>query len=125
MSMVWRLENRDVSLDAKSHGDSSVTLCDTLAEGGNNQEDEIVGFEVEGYVRDAVRTALKGLDERELYIVEKRLMADNEDEMSLADIGRALGVSRERARQLEARAKLKLKRRITDLSRGRGWLDVS
>jgi RNA polymerase sigma-32 factor len=125
MSMVWRLENRDVSLDAKSHGDSSVALRDTLAGGGNNQEDEVVGFEVEGYVREAVRTALKGLDERELYIVEKRLMADNEDEMSLADIGRALGVSRERARQLEARAKLKLKRRITDLSRGRGWLDVS
>jgi RNA polymerase sigma-32 factor len=125
MSMVWRLENRDLSLDAKFHGDSSVTLCDTLAGGENNQEDEIVGFEVEGYARDAVRAALKGLDERELYIVEKRLMADNEDEMSLADIGRALGVSRERARQLEARAKLKLKRRITDLSRGRGWLDIS
>jgi RNA polymerase sigma-32 factor len=32
--------------------------------------------------------------------------------MSLAEIGRRLGVSRERARQLEARAKAKLKRRL-------------
>jgi RNA polymerase sigma-32 factor len=120
MLMASRLENRDLSLDAKFHGDSSVSLCDTLAGGGNNQEDQIVGFEVDGHAREAVCAALKGLDRRELYIVEKRLMADDEDEMSLADIGRVLGVSRERARQLESRAKLKLKHRITDLSRGRG-----
>ena len=80
--------------------------------------------EVGGYVREAVRTALTGLDERERYIVENRLMADSEDEMSLADIGRRLGVSRERARQLEARAKKKLKSRISELSRGSGWLDL-
>jgi len=41
-----------------------------------------------------------------------------------SEIGRRLGVSRERARQLEARAKKKLKSRITELSRGNGWLDV-
>jgi DNA-directed RNA polymerase sigma subunit (sigma70/sigma32) len=35
-------------------------------------------------------------------------MADPAEEMSLADIGRHFGVSRERARQLEARAKRKL-----------------
>jgi len=79
---------------------------------------------VGGYVRDAVQLALTGLDQRERYIVENRLMADNEDEMSLAEIGRRLGVSRERARQLEARAKKKLKTRITELSRGSGWLDI-
>jgi len=80
--------------------------------------------DLKDYVREAVQTALIGLDQRERYIVENRLMADNEDEMSLAEIGRRLGVSRERARQLEARAKKKLKSKITELSRGNGWLDI-
>ncbi|HWZ87563.1 MAG TPA: sigma-70 family RNA polymerase sigma factor [Polyangiaceae bacterium] len=123
-SMLRSLDARDVSLDAKVYGDSSTTLGDTLEATAPNQEEGLVGSEVRGYVREAVRTALTGLDQRERYIVENRLMADNEDEVSLAEIGRRLGVSRERARQLEARAKKKLKSRITELSRGNGWLDV-
>jgi RNA polymerase sigma-32 factor len=63
-----------------------------------------------------VRDSLKHLDKRERYIVEKRLMADREDELSLAEIGRRLGVSRERARQLEARARRKLRGRIEQIS---------
>ena len=104
--------------------DSATTLADTLVAGDPNQEDGLVSSEVDGYAREAVSEALTGLDPRERYIVEKRLMADSEDELSLADIGRTLGVSRERARQLEARAKKKLKTRITQLSTGNGWLDV-
>ena len=65
----------------------------------------------------AVRTALAELDPRERYIVERRLMADAEDEPSLAEIGERLGVSRERARQLEARAKRKLRARLSALGR--------
>jgi RNA polymerase sigma-32 factor len=38
-----------------------------------------------------------------------------EDELSLAEIGRRLGVSRERARQLEVRAKKKLRKSLADL----------
>jgi RNA polymerase sigma-32 factor len=123
-AMVRSLDARDVSLDAQVFNDSATTLGDTLVASDLNQEDGLVYSESSGYVRDAVSEALIGLDQRERYIVEKRLMADNEDELSLADIGRQLGVSRERARQLEARAKKKLKSRISELSRGSGWLDV-
>jgi RNA polymerase sigma-32 factor len=37
-----------------------------------------------------------------------------DDDVSLADLGRELGVSRERARQLEARAKKKLEKRLRE-----------
>jgi RNA polymerase sigma-32 factor len=123
-ALVRSLEARDVSLDTPVYSDSATTLGDTLIAGEPNQEDGLVSSEVHGYAQNAVNQALTGLDPRERYIVEKRLMADREDELSLADIGRTLGVSRERARQLEARAKKKLKTRITELSLGGGWLSV-
>jgi RNA polymerase sigma-32 factor len=66
-------------------------------------------------MKTAVHAAVSELDPRERYIAEHRLMADPAEELSLAEIGRSLGVSRERARQLEARTKRKLKSRIPAL----------
>ena len=70
--------------------------------------------------------ALESLDRRERYIVEQRIMGD--DDVSLADLGRELGVSRERARQLEARAKKKLHKQlrearpdVAELAVAAGW----
>ncbi len=124
-AMVRRLEARDLSLDAKVFDDSGTTLADMLASTETSQEETVANNEIGDQVRDAVSTAVSSLDERERYIVERRLMADGEEELSLAEIGRQLGVSRERARQLEARAKRKLKVRIEELSREHGrWLDI-
>lgn len=111
-AMVRRLEARDLSLDAQVWDDSATTVLDTLVAPGNDQEQQVGDQETRLNVQELVRDSLKHLDKRERYIVEKRLMADSEDELSLAEIGRRLGVSRERARQLEARARRKLKGRI-------------
>ncbi|HEY3664539.1 MAG TPA: sigma-70 family RNA polymerase sigma factor, partial [Polyangiaceae bacterium] len=81
-AMVRSLEARDVSLDAPVFSDSATTLGDTLVAGEPNQEDGLVSSEVDGFAREAVNEALTGLDARERYIVEKRLMADSEDELS-------------------------------------------
>jgi RNA polymerase sigma-32 factor len=123
-TMLRRLEARDVSIDARLFDDSAATLGDTLTSNDRDQEELAAANETQGYVKDAVKSAIAGLDKRERYIVENRLMADAEDELSLAEIGRRLGVSRERARQLEARAKRKLKTRIAELSRTSGGLDL-
>lgn len=124
-AMVRRLEARDLSLDAKVFDDSGATLADMLPSSESNQEEKMANSELGDRLRSAVGAAVATLDDRERYIVEHRLMADGEEELSLAEIGRQLGVSRERARQLEARAKRKLKLRIEELSREHGrWLDV-
>lgn len=125
VSMVRRLESRDLSLDAKVFDDSASTLGDTLHSEGISQEEDLGANQLGTVLRDAVSSALEVLDHRERYIVEKRLMADAEDELSLAEIGRRLGVSRERARQLEARAKRKLKLRIAELSSVRDLLPTA
>lgn len=119
-AMIGRLESRDLSLDAQVWDDSATTVLDTLVSPGNDQEQQVGDLEVRINVQAIVRDSLKHLDKRERYIVEKRLMADREDELSLAEIGRRLGVSRERARQLEARARRKLKSHIGQISEAAG-----
>ena len=71
-------------------------------------------------MRATVQQAVAELDERDRFIAEHRLMALPEDELSLAEIGRRLGVSRERARQLETRVKRRLRERITGICRDAG-----
>lgn len=60
-------------------------------------------------LKPALAAALSTLNERERTIVERRLMADTEDEVSLAKLGESFGVSRERVRQLEEGLKAKLR----------------
>jgi RNA polymerase sigma-32 factor len=114
--MVRRLDARDLSLDAKVFDDAVTTVVETLAATSDDQETTFSSNQTSFNAREVVQTAMKTLDPRERYIAEQRLMADSEDELSLAEIGRRLGVSRERARQLETRAKRKLKQRIIELA---------
>ena len=112
--LVHRLEARDVSLDVRVIDDSPVRLVDLLP-APDDQERSLFERQVGGSMKSAVARAVAELDPRERYIAEHRLMADSAEELSLAEIGRSLGVSRERARQLEARTKRKLKARIPAL----------
>ena len=110
--MEERLEARDVSLDAPMHDDGTTTLVEGLASPGPSQEDELSLAEEAVRLSERVRDAVRDLDPRERFIVEARLLADAPSELSLAEIGRRLGVSRERARQIETRAKQKMKKRL-------------
>lgn len=106
-SVLERLDCRDVSLDVPSEqgvgrfGDSLASSDDPESSYFEGRCSDVAGA--------AVAAALLDLDPRERFIAERRLMAAPGEEMSLADIARTMGVSRERARQLEERAKRKLK----------------
>jgi RNA polymerase sigma-32 factor len=108
--MLRQLDAKDVSLDVAAHPDSSQTMLDTLRDDSQNQEDELAASEQQNGLTGRLDVALDSLDRRERYIVEQRIMG--EDDVSLAELGRRLGVSRERARQIEARAKRKLKKQL-------------
>lgn len=114
-SLANRLEARDVSLDARVFEDGTVAMVDTLEADEPSQEETVAHQESHDRVKESLRDALTELDPRERFIVEVRMMADVDDALSLAEIGRRLGVSRERARQLEARAKRKLREKLTHL----------
>jgi len=112
--MLRRLDARDVSLDQTVFTESGVTLIETIESDGIHPEDQLMTTRTESREHARLAAALGKLDPRERFIVEQRYMQD--EEASLADIGRTLGVSRERARQLEARAKQKLREGLHDLA---------
>jgi RNA polymerase sigma-32 factor len=105
--MAAILEASDVSIDNPLRSDSKVTMQDFLSDGGISPEDEAAGSEKNDLMKRLVEVAMENLDRREKYIIRKRIFDD--DGASLAEIGRDLGVSRERARQLEGRAKKKIR----------------
>ena len=121
-ALLQRVDQRDCSLDAEVFQDGSASMVNTLPSSDLNQEQMALASEFGDHASEAVRDALTILDTRERYIVEHRLLADRDAELSLADIGRSLGVSRERARQLEERAKRKLRARIAARPGSADWL---
>ncbi|HEX3854556.1 MAG TPA: sigma-70 family RNA polymerase sigma factor [Polyangiaceae bacterium] len=104
-ALAARVEARDLSLDAPLGSDSETSLLDRLLSPLESRGD------IAPAPRNALHAAIAKLDRRERYIIERRWLSDDES-VTLASIARTLGVSRERARQLELRAKSKLKRSL-------------
>jgi RNA polymerase sigma-32 factor len=98
------LMGRETSLDART-GDHDP-LGDRVAGPGPSPEDEASATENQGRARTAVGEAMQGLTEREQMIVRERMMAD--EPRTLQELGDRLGVSKERVRQIEERARMKL-----------------
>lgn len=106
-TMTQRVGSRDTSLDASVNGEGP-SLLDMLSDPTVDPESQTVEAQRNAFIRSVVDDALASFDSREQLIVKTRLFTDDE-ELSLADLGRQLGVSRERVRQLEERTKSKLR----------------
>ncbi|MGB0678844.1 MAG: sigma factor-like helix-turn-helix DNA-binding protein, partial [Polyangiales bacterium] len=61
-------------------------------------------------VRQVIQAAMAGLSERERMILRARLMSDQPQ--TLEQLGRQMGVSKERVRQLEERLRGRLKTQL-------------
>lgn len=106
------LASREMSLDASTGEDSSPAV-DRLASKDPNPEEEAGALEARRQAEEAVAQALRTLSDRERLIVRERLM--NDDPITLQKLGELLGVSKERVRQLEERARDKLRGRLEEL----------
>jgi RNA polymerase primary sigma factor len=101
---------RPMSLDAVVSADDSVEFGEMLAD-----EDARTSYE---WLRDRdlqnhLKAALLILDDREKKIVLERFGLNGGQPKTLDQIGRTIGVTRERIRQLQARALSKLRRALT------------
>ncbi|HEX6277583.1 MAG TPA: sigma-70 family RNA polymerase sigma factor [Polyangiaceae bacterium] len=118
--MVRRLDARDVSIDA-SVAEGAAPLVDRLMSPDPSHEETLANLELSRGLRETLERAFATLDERERFIAESRLLAEADEQPSLAEIGRRLGVSRERARQLETRTKRKLRPQLEVHAREAGF----
>jgi RNA polymerase sigma-32 factor len=112
-AILARLDGSDASLDARSAGDTGPSLLECLAADEPAQEDQLERDRLRRRARAALGAALADLDRRERCIVERRWLADEPE--SLCAIGKRFGVSRERARQIEAALQGKLRKRLRGL----------
>lgn len=94
-----------VSTDAPIREGDERPLEATLAAPGDGPEQEVEN----DALRNLLDRALEALPTRERFILRHRFGLEDDQTRSLEELGRDLGVSRERVRQLEARALTKLK----------------
>lgn len=103
------MRGRTQSLSAPLAGpysDANATLDAVLEDKSAGTPEEIVLGEME---HEALRRMLRSIDRRDARILALRFGLDDEAPRTLKEIGKIVGISRERVRQLESRALQRLK----------------
>ena len=104
--MILPLLQRERSIDDFIDKDEGCRLAAVLADkSALSQEDRLYRKEL----RILVQAAFFTLDDRERHIIRNRFGILGGKEQTLEQIGKSLGLSRERVRQLEREAKAKLR----------------
>ncbi|MGQ0527723.1 MAG: RNA polymerase factor sigma-32 [Alphaproteobacteria bacterium] len=105
--MESRFAGADQSLNAKIGEDGDNEWQNLLPDTGPNPEEIVIGMKDAQTRSQWLKEALDDLSERERTIIRERHLGY--DAVTLEDLGKTLGVSKERVRQLEQRAMGKLK----------------
>ncbi|MDF3023914.1 MAG: rpoH [Alphaproteobacteria bacterium] len=118
LEMEARMNGGDQSLNAPIGEEGDNEWQDLLADKTSNPEEVVMGMKDNATRSTWLNQALGELSDRERTIIEERRM--NDDVVTLEDLGKQLGISKERVRQLEQRAMEKLKSSILIKVQGAG-----
>jgi RNA polymerase primary sigma factor len=102
----FRLAADTTSLDQPTRGDGDSTVADLIA--ATDAVDPSGGLELDD-MREAMRTVLNELPEREREVVKMRFGLGNEQGATLEEVGQAFNITRERVRQIEVRTLYRLR----------------
>ncbi len=103
----------DSSLNAEIPGSDGATALEFLADDRLNQEELLTDFQENQNLQQAVAEVVSHLNEKERYIIERRITAD--EPMTLQEIASHFSISRERVRQIEEGALRKTKQALLPL----------
>jgi RNA polymerase sigma-32 factor len=110
IEMEQRMSSRDLSLDSPLNEDEELTHLDLLQQNGLNQEEWVAVTEEKKNRENQILNAMKCLDKRETFVIKNRVMT--EEPLTLQEIGNHLKLSKERVRQIESEALVKLKKEL-------------
>ena len=105
--MEGRLSVSDQSLNVRVGEEGDTEWQDQLTDDRLSPEDLVISFHDSLTRSEWIEQALLELSQREQTIIRARRLSD--DSATLEELGEALGVSKERVRQLEQRALQKMR----------------
>ena len=112
ISMNRRISGSDYSLNSPVTDDSSGEWQDWLEDDTQNQEASFADTEEYLIKKNILSDSLEDLNERERDIISERQLSENP--LTLEELSNRYGVSRERIRQIEAKAFEKLQTKMTE-----------
>lgn len=114
VEMNQRLSRGDASLDLPAFDDQSGTRqVDLIVDDDEAVDERLAHEQLLDILRDQTETLEKELNERDLFIFKNRILA--EEPVTLQDVGDKFGITRERARQLEAKVIRKIRDRLEEI----------
>ncbi|MGQ9801017.1 MAG: sigma-70 family RNA polymerase sigma factor [Candidatus Saccharicenans sp.] len=113
------IQEKDLSLFEKLGEDEDLEVEDRLSD---ELEPSVEYQLIKKSIEQQIREILDELDEREALVLKLRFGIDSDEPMTLQEIGDRLGLTRERIRQIEQRARRKLAR-SQKLKQLRGYLN--
>jgi RNA polymerase sigma-32 factor len=103
----------ELSLDVEMFEGEGGSYLESLPDVRQNQEEMLAEHQEAVILERGVATALENLNEKERFVIERRVTADSP--MTLQEIADHFSLSRERVRQIEDGALKKMKRLLTPL----------
>ncbi len=114
VQMNRRMSGGDQSLNAPMRQDGEAEWQDWLVDDSDTQDIVVAEADELDHRRSMLEAAMATLTERERHIFTERRLRD--DPVTLEDLSKDFGVSRERVRQIEVRAFEKVQRAIRNMA---------
>ncbi|MFP6884522.1 MAG: RNA polymerase sigma factor RpoD/SigA [Roseibacillus sp.] len=109
LALLKRASQRPVSLDAPVNEDESIDLSDII---GDERAQSPLDALVDKNIHNQLDDLLEVLDKREHRIIGARFGLNGKKPMTLEEVGREFGVTRERIRQLQNAALEKMRKAL-------------
>ncbi len=104
-------ELHHLSLDREIGDEGETTFLDSIVDPSADQEKALGEKEEKALTRKGLKKALSTLTPKERLVIAQRFLIERP--LTLQEVGERLGVTRERVRQIEARALQKMRKALT------------